>query len=330
MKQYKVSKSQQVKELTRRVPPVVNVDIVVTKDWNYLVGKRAKGAPDPDSGYWLFPGSRMKFEETPQETAMRVLKNELPGIRARLKKLITVLSDKGFDKRAYGVTIYYLFDYLSGNPKPNKQLEEFKWVNFEEFKSLRNAYSLEIGIFQEIDLAVRTMNTTEDEILVEVNKDNKEIGTIIKRDAHSNPQRYHRAAHIILFNSKGQVILQQRGFQKTHHPGRWDMPGGHQTAGNTIEETASQELMEEMGIKSDLDLKRIGLFQNDKQSEFYYLYWSIHDGPYKFDKHEVEKVKAFECKKLLEGEYDKDFSILPHVYEYVRELIGVWEPLLKK
>ena len=327
---YTVTREQQIKELADRVPPVVNVDIVILKEWKYLVGRRSEKAPDPDVHHWLFPGSRMRFDESPQETAMRVLEKEVPGVKARLKKLITIISDKGYDRRAYGVTIYYLFNYLSGNPRPNSQLDKFGWVDKEGFSQLPNAYELGKMIFNEVDQTVRTMNTTEDEILVEVDRNNKEIGSIIKREAHANSSRYHRAAWIFLFNSKGNVVLQQRGLNKTHGPGQWDMAGGHQTYGSTIEQTAHQELKEEMGIDMELNLAETALYQDEKQSEFYYLYWGIHDGPYKFDPNEVAAVCEFDCKKLLNRGFDAQYSIINHVYECLEKLKDVWEPLTKK
>ena len=173
----------------------------------------------------------MKYTETPQQTAMRILKTEVPGVKARLKKLIAVASDKGSDKRSYGVTLFYLFDYISGKPKPNIQLDKFEWYTRDELLKSDRAYWLNKKIVDEIDLAIRTMNTSQDEILVEVDKNNKVIGEIIKRDAHSDPHRYHRAAHIVIFNSKGQVTLQQRGNNVAIAAGIWDVVGGHQVAG---------------------------------------------------------------------------------------------------
>src|SRR3989344_5610811 len=330
MSMYEITREQQIKELVDRVPPIVNVDIVIMKDWKYLVGRRGENAPDPDVHHWLFPGSRMRFGETPQETALRVLKNEVPGVDAQLKKLITVISDRGYDARANGITIYYLFNYLSGEPKPNIQLDQFRWVDKNEYMKIQHHYELEIMIFNEVDQTVRTMNTSEDEILVEVDKDNNEIGSILKREAHMSPVRYHRAAWIFLFNSKGQVILQQRGFNKTHNPGQWDMAGGHQIFGNTIEQTAQQELAEEMGIETALRMKEAGLYKSEWQSEFHYLYWGVHDGPYKFDANEVAQIKAFDCQKLVDKRYDKEYPIMKHVYEQLEILRSVWEPLTKK
>lgn len=138
-----VTKEQQIKELTNRVTPILNIDIIVLKDGKYLVGyklfekillkngKRVGRAQH--QGCWLFPGGRMKYTETPQETAVRILNDELPGVKAQFKKLITVLSDKGWDLRAYGITIYYLFEYESGTPESNEQLNKFRWLSREEF-----------------------------------------------------------------------------------------------------------------------------------------------------------------------------------------------------
>lgn len=323
---YTVTREQQIEELVDRVPPIINVSIVIQKDWKLLVGRRALNAPDPDSGQWLFPGSRMKFEETPQETALRVLKNEVPGINAVLKKEITVISDKGYDKRAYGITIYYLFDYLFGETTPNSQLDEFLWVDKDSFAKL-DSHPKEREIFNEIDLAIRTMNTTEDEILTEVDKDDKEIGSIVKREAHANPARYHRAAWIFIFNSKNEIVLQQRGFNKTHNPGLWDMAGGHQIFGNTIDQTANQELREELGIETKLTLSHIKLNQNSRQSEYAHIYYGFADGPYKFDPNEVAAIHAFDCQKLLNHEYDSEFKIMEHIFDQLEILRSVWQKI---
>mgnify|MGYP000203297799 FL=1 len=275
---HKISKAEQIRELVKRVPPVLNINIVIYKNWKYLVGKH------PNGKSYVFPGSRMRFNETLQEAAIRVLENETPGLKAKLKKIITALEDMN-DPRSNDVGIYFLFDYLSGEPKNNKNLLDFKWVDREEFNNLKNAWENDKKIFWDIDQAVRSMNSTEDEILVEVNEKNEEIGSVTKREAHTNSKVFHRAAHIMIFNSKGEVVLQQRGFNVIHHPGQWDMAGGHQTLGATIEETAKMELKEEMGIDTNLTLLGIKLNQNSFQSEFSYLFYGIHDGPYKFDPH---------------------------------------------
>ena len=336
MRKFKITKEEQIRELVSRIPPILNVDIVIIReDGSYLVGRPSREKTlklEPKlkgEKMWLFPGSRMKYTESPQETALRVLANETPGIQAQFKKMITVTSDKGSDSRAYGVTLYYLFEYISGKPKPNFQLDKFLWVTREKFLKMPRAYSMNKSIVNEIDLAIRTRNTSQDELIVEVDKNNKEIGTIIKREAHSNPKRYHRAAHIMIFTSKGDLVLHKRSFTKATGAGKWDMIGGHQSAGLTIDQTAKQELAEELGSSTKLYFFKTGLKQTKETSEFYNLYWGIDDGPYGFDRNEVAEIRVFNCNQLLKHEYDKKYDILKHVYNYTKSLKPIWSKLKK-
>lgn len=119
---FTISPAQQLIELTNRITPILNVDIVVfrrkdpddtTSDPEFLIGHRnPQKYKDIIIDEWLFPGGRMKYDETPQEAAHRILVNELPGVQAHFKKIIAAQPDRGYDHRAYGVTLYYLFEYI--------------------------------------------------------------------------------------------------------------------------------------------------------------------------------------------------------------------------
>jgi len=329
-KPYKINKQQQIKELINRVPPIVNVNIVIYKDGKYLMGSRSKKKDKTDFGVWLYPGGRMHYFESPQETAMRILKNEVPGVKATLRRLITVEADRGVDPRSYNINLYYLLEYESGAPKSNFQLNKFNWFTKEELLQEKRAYWIQKALVDEIDTAIRLMNTNADELLVEADLKDKAIGVIAKRDAHATNQRYHRAAHIMIFTSGGDVVLHQRSMNKITSPGKWDMFGGHQVPGHTIEQTAVAELSEELGITTNLQFVRKDLYKSKFQAEFYYLYYGVDDGPYGFDRNEVAQIRVFNCQKLLNGDYADDFEILEHVYGYVKELEGVWRPLKEK
>lgn len=163
----------------------------------------------------------------------------------------------------------------------------------------------------------------EDELLVETDKEDNDIASIYKMEAHNTQTRYHRAAHIVLFNTKGNVILQKRSIYKKFDPEMWDISGGHQTFGMSIEETAHNELLEEIGIDSKVTFVRKGFKNDGKQLEIIYLYYATHDGPYRADPNEVEEIKEFEPEKLLRGEYEECIKLLPHVLDYIRELKDV-------
>lgn len=320
---YTVTKEQHLQELIRRVTPIINVNVIVRKGEHLLLGRHAQFPG------WLFPGSRMLWNETPQETALRVLKNEVPGVTASLKKFVAINTDHGWDSRAYGVNLYYLCDYISGEPISNENLQDFRWVGRDAFITSEDIYQIEKDLAQELDIAIRSINISEDEVLVEVDENDKEIGKITKKEAHKTSSRFHRAAHIMIFTSKGEVILQQRSWNKMTGPGKWDMPGGHQVYGQTIEQCAASELMEEMGVSVELNFVRKGLYQSDSQSEFYYLFTGISDGPYGFDKNEVEQIRIFDCEKLLRKEYSESDNVYEHVYGYIEELRPFWQKLAK-
>ena len=326
---YSISKENQIKELINRVPPMLNIDLVIfrrDKDNMYaqpefLVGKKKLHINFENKIERIFPWWRMHFDETPEETINRVVQKEVPWVKTKIKKMITAVADRWYDHRCNGITMEYLLEYQSWEPIVWKdEFIEFKRMNRKELENTHWMYSLQLATLNEVESTIASMNSTQDEILVEVDKDNNEIWSVLKREAHSNPLVFHRAAHIMLFNEKKQVILQQRAPTKATGANKRDMPGWHQTLGQNMDETAHAELLEEMGIETELTLQRIGLKQTNSQSEYYYLYYGTHDGPYAFDKYEVQRVMAFDCQRVLDGDYDKEYSILPHVYEYIGEL----------
>lgn len=331
---YIVTKEDQIKELISRVPPIVNIDLVIFKkdkddvysEPEYLLWKKNLHINLENKIEWIFPGWRMNFDETPEDAINRISQKEVPWVNTKIKKLVTAISDKWYDHRAYGVTLEYLLEYQSWEPIVwEDEFIEFKWMKRKDMESVPWVYIWQLKTLNEIEATIASMNSTQDEILLQVDKNNNEIWSVLKREAHINPNVYHRAAHIMLFNTTKQVILQQRSPTKATGANRRDMPGWHQTLWQTIEETAYAELLEEMWIKTDLTLQRIWLKQTSSQSEYYYLYYWIHDWPYAFDKYEVQKVMAFDCKKLIDHFYDNDYQILQHVYEYVEELSFLWK-----
>ena len=49
-----------------------------------------------------------------------------------------------------------------------------------------------------------------DELLDLVNEKDVVIGTVLKSEAHKDPTKIHRQVDLVIFNDKGEVLLQQR------------------------------------------------------------------------------------------------------------------------
>lgn len=64
----------------------------------------------------------------------------------------------------------------------------------------------------------------------------------------------HRAVHIFVFNSRGQLLVQRRSASKDEFPLTYtSSASGHVGAGETYEACAPRELLEEIGLESPLE-----------------------------------------------------------------------------
>ena len=91
----------------------------------------------------------------------------------------------------------------------------------------------------------------EEEVIL-VNSKDKILGTMPKMEAHKKGI-LHRAFSIFILNSNKELLLQKRSYNKYHSPGLWtNTCCSHQRIDETSIEAGNRRLMEEMGIKTDL------------------------------------------------------------------------------
>jgi isopentenyl-diphosphate delta-isomerase len=85
-----------------------------------------------------------------------------------------------------------------------------------------------------------------------VDEQNREIGVMEKMEAHKLG-KLHRAVSVILFNSRNQMLLQQRARGKYHSAGLWaNTCCTHPRPGENAEAAATRRRKEEMGISCQL------------------------------------------------------------------------------
>ena len=86
-----------------------------------------------------------------------------------------------------------------------------------------------------------------DELLAVVNERDEEIGAERRCVIHERGM-LHRAAHVLVFDKDGRLLIQQRSILKDRHPLTWECVGGHLGPGETYEEAALREVEEELGF----------------------------------------------------------------------------------
>jgi len=92
-------------------------------------------------------------------------------------------------------------------------------------------------------------------MVILVDHNDLEIGTIEKMEAHEKAL-LHRAFSVFIFNSMGELLLQQRAKDKYHSAGLWtNTCCSHPYPGEITIDGANRRLLEEMGLKTDLNFK---------------------------------------------------------------------------
>ncbi|MBN2892869.1 MAG: isopentenyl-diphosphate Delta-isomerase [Bacteroidales bacterium] len=95
------------------------------------------------------------------------------------------------------------------------------------------------------------------EKVILVDKKDNEIGTVDKMEAHVQGL-LHRAVSVLIFNTKGEMLLQQRAFDKYHSGGLWtNATCTHPRKNESNIDAAKRRLVEEMGISAELEEKFI-------------------------------------------------------------------------
>ena len=91
-----------------------------------------------------------------------------------------------------------------------------------------------------------------EEQVILVNDQDEQIGLMPKMEAHKKGV-LHRAFSVFIFNSKNELMLQQRAAHKYHSPLLWtNTCCSHQRDGETNIEAGTRRLSEEMGFTTAL------------------------------------------------------------------------------
>jgi 16S rRNA (adenine1518-N6/adenine1519-N6)-dimethyltransferase len=86
------------------------------------------------------------------------------------------------------------------------------------------------------------------ESLQVVDEHDQPVGGVDRATVHAE-KLLHRAVHIFVLNSGGELLLQRRSYRKDTHPRKWDSSAaGHVDVGESYIECAKRELAEEVGL----------------------------------------------------------------------------------
>ena len=144
------------------------------------------------------------------------------------------------------------------------------------------------------------------EQVVLVNQRDEVVGTMEKMAAHKEAV-LHRAFSVFVYNSDGDILMQQRAFSKYHSGGLWtNTCCSHPRPDEDLATAAVRRLQEEMGFTTNLikafDFTYKAAFENGlHEHEFDHVFTGYYDGPVHFNKEEVAAY-AFMPVQILEDQ----------------------------
>jgi isopentenyl-diphosphate delta-isomerase type 1 len=141
-----------------------------------------------------------------------------------------------------------------------------------------------------------------EEIFDIVDERDQVIGRCSRREVHRLGHK-HRAVHVLVFNSRGEVFLQKRSMSKDTFPGAWDSStSGHLDCGEEYDPCAIRELREEIGLVIPSAPERI--FKIDAcletGQEFVWVYKYRSEGPFTLHPEEIERGEWFAPARVTE------------------------------
>ncbi len=125
-------------------------------------------------------------------------------------------------------------------------------------------------------------------------KDREKTGETHRRADALPEGKYRLAVHICIFNSKNQLLIQQRQPYKKEWPNMWDVSAaGSAVAGDDSSHAAQREVLEELGLEIDLSLARPFLTMNFSGGfdDFYIVEQDVDIQKLVLQKDEVRQVK---------------------------------------
>ncbi|UCG78939.1 MAG: NUDIX domain-containing protein [Nitrospirota bacterium] len=150
----------------------------------------------------------------------------------------------------------------------------------------------------------------DNEELELVDYQGKVIGRAPRSKIHSNNSLLHRVVHMLIFNSRGEILLQRRSPEKDIAPGKWDTSvGGHVAPGESIEEALEREAREELSISID-NPERLYRYihKNSRESELVYSFKGYFDGELTVSNREVSEVRFWGIQEIIDVIDDNIFS----------------------
>ena len=158
-----------------------------------------------------------------------------------------------------------------------------------------------------------------EEIFDVVDADDRVIGQAHRSVVHAG-RLLHRAVHIFVFNSRGDLLMQLRSHLKDEYPLCYtSSASGHLGSGETYDEAAPRELQEELGLQGPLEWLAKFPAAPETAHEHTVLYRLTTSTAPRFDPNEIAEVEFVPLEMIAER-----MSLEPERYSPLFRVLFEW------
>lgn len=124
-----------------------------------------------------------------------------------------------------------------------------------------------------------------------------------RSEVHGNPSLLHRVVHVLVFDAAGNLLIQKRSQNKDVAPGKWDTSvGGHVCPGEETNKAALREMEEELGtVAENITLLYSYVYSDAHESELVFTYSCKHNGPFRFNRQEIDEVAFLSISAIMQS-----------------------------
>ena len=134
------------------------------------------------------------------------------------------------------------------------------------------------------------------------NMDRTKANKTMVRGSEFEKDAYHLVVHACVFNAKGEMLIQQRQPFKEGWSNMWDITvGGSAVAGESSQTAMERELMEEIGLRVDLQNIRPHITVNFSKGfdDIYLIEREVNINELKLQYEEVQRVKWASMEEIF-------------------------------
>jgi isopentenyldiphosphate isomerase len=133
-----------------------------------------------------------------------------------------------------------------------------------------------------------------------VNHKGEVTGHASRSEIHGNPSMMHRVVHVLVFNGRGEILLQKRSQNKDVASGKWDTSvGGHVAIGENLVSSSRREMHEELGVEGhEPEYLYSYTHSNAYETELVTTYRCLIEENFSFDREEIDEIRFWNFDEI--------------------------------